>query len=134
MNFKKYYLPILLILLASGISLSLIITRLTPCTEYGSSSVCSSSSYLNISFFYLSSFFFLTSFLSLINFTFRQHFFAKEELNHHYNTSLRQGILLSLFINLNISFLQLGILKWWTSLLLLILTVLTEFLFLQKRS
>ena len=134
MNFKKFYLPILSILFASGISLALIVTRLSPCLEYGSNSLCNFTSYLNLSFFYLSSFLLLTSIFTLVNFFFRNSFFSKDEINHHFNVSLRQGLLLSIFINICISFLQLQILKWWTSLLLLILIVLTEFLFLQRNN
>lgn len=134
MIFKKYQLPLLIISLASISTLTLILTRMSPCIQYGSSTICTQSSISSLIFFYISLLISLSSIFALITFTIRNKFSLPEKINHNFNTSLRQGILFSAFTTLSLSFLSLGILKWWTSIILLTMIILIEFLSLQKRT
>ena len=52
--------------------------------------------------------------------------------SNYFNISLRQGILLALTTIGILVFLSLDILKWWTTLLLLITVILIEFNFLSR--
>lgn len=132
--FKKYQLPLIIFSLLSASTLALIITRMSPCLTYGNSQICSQTSTLNLSFFYLSLFIFIASTFSVVTFTLRQKNSQPEKQNHYFNTSLRQGLLFSIFTTICLLFLSFNILKWWTSLILLILVILTEFIALQKRN
>ncbi len=131
--FKKYFLPLIVFCSISLTTLTLIITRMSPCREYGNSSICSEILPINHIFLYLSIAIFLGSLFSIITFWLRQRSSQSENLDHYFNTSLRQGVLFSLFSTTCVFFLSLGILKWWTSLLLLVLVILTEFLSLQRK-
>jgi uncharacterized protein YacL len=132
--FKKYQLPLLVFSLLSASTLGLIITRMSPCLTYGNSNICNQTSTLNLSFLYLSLLIFIASTFTTITFTLRQKNSEPEKLNHYFNTSLRQGLLFSIFSTICLLFLSLNILKWWTSLILLTLIILIEFITLQKRS
>jgi len=52
--------------------------------------------------------------------------------NAHLNTSLRQGILLSLMLVVGLAFQRLRILTWWDGLLLLAIILLLEFWFISR--
>jgi hypothetical protein len=132
--FKKYQLPLLVFSLLSASTLGLIITRMSPCLTYGNSNICNQTSTFNLSFLYLSLLIFIASTFTTITFTLRQKNSEPEKLNHYFNTSLRQGLLFSIFSTICLLFLSLNILKWWTSLILLTLIILIEFITLQKRS
>lgn len=134
MDIKKYIHPILATLTLSGLTLFLTITRLSPCISYSANNFCDQTSILNIIIFFTSNFIFLTSAFLLFNFLIRIKVSNLQHINHDFNTSLRQGILLSMFANTCIIFIALNILTWWSSLILLTMTILTEFLFLQKKA
>lgn len=131
--FKKYLLPVLLMMLMSASTFILVITRMSPCREYGSTQICSQISPINHIFLYLSLTIFIACFFASLTFFLRAKKAPEEKHAHYFNTSLRQGILISIFSSVSIFFLSLNILKWWTSLILLILIILIEFISLQKR-
>lgn len=131
--FKKYQLPILSMGLMSLATLALVVTRMSPCREYGSNQICNQVAPINLIFFYLSITILVACLFTSITFFIRSRNSEPEKLNHYFNTSLRQGILVSVFSSVCIFFLSLNILKWWTSLVLLILIILIEFISLQKR-
>lgn len=131
--FKKYILPLLTMLLMSAATFTLVITRMSPCKEYGSNQVCSQLALINHIFLYLSLTIFIACLFAIITFSLRSKNSPEEKHNHYFNTSLRQGILISIFASVSVFFLSLNILKWWTSLILLILIILIEFISLQKR-
>jgi len=132
--FKKYQLPLILMSFISFSTLALVITRMSPCKDYGSNQICSQSANINHIFLYLSLYIFIACLFASISFYLRVRNSDTEKINHHFNTSLRQGVLVSIFTTTSVFFLGLNILKWWTSIILLVLIILIEFMSLQKRS
>lgn len=133
MNYKKLLTPIIIFTVISWTCLSLVILRLEPCIVYSATTFCQKVSSLGLILFYSSLFFALTSSFTLIGYLSRIHFNNNEIFASHFNLSLRQAILLSTCIIACIILLTLGILKWWTTIMVFGLTLLIEFYFLNQQ-
>lgn len=84
---------------------------------------------LSLSLFYASLFIALAGTFALIFYFLRVWANKKEIYNVHLNTSLRQGVLLSVMIIVGLGFQRLRVLTWWDGLLLLAIVLLIEFYF-----
>lgn len=84
---------------------------------------------LALSLFYSSLFIALTGTFALIFYFLRVWTNKKEIYNAHLNTSLRQGVLLSIMLIVGLGFQRLRVLTWWDGILLLAIVLLIEFYF-----
>lgn len=129
MTYRKY------IFLLSGASLfgwasfALVLYRLEPCTAAGTISFCHSVSTLGLVLFFMSSFFALTATFTLLGFGLRFWLHQYEIYLDHLNTSLRQGILLTLCTLGALGLLILHALTWWSGFLLIAIIILVELYF-----
>lgn len=87
---------------------------------------------LALSLFYSSLFLALAGAFALLFYGLRSWANKKEIYNVHLNTSLRQGILLSIMIITGLGFQRLRVLTWWDGLLLLAIVLLVEFYFMSR--
>lgn len=84
---------------------------------------------LALAFFFLSFFLALMCTFAILGFYFRLWVNKNEIYYQHINISLRQGILLSVIANGSLAFQLLGVLTWWTGILLVAAVALIEFYF-----
>jgi len=82
---------------------------------------------LALALFFVSLFFVLLCTFTLGGFYIRRYMDRGELQRYQMATSLRQAILLSLCVNTCLFLLMLGLLSWWSGLLLVILITLAEF-------
>lgn len=132
MNYKKLLTPILIFSVISWTCLILVILRMEPCLAYSATTFCQNVSSLGLGLFYSSLFLALTSSFTLIGYLARIYFNNNEVFASHFNLSLRQAILLSICIISCIILLTIGILKWWTTIIVFGLVLLIEFYFLNN--
>lgn len=131
---NKHLLPLSIFSVISWASFILVIIFLEPCSVYSNVEglFCHAPSSLGQILFYLSIFFALTCTYTSIGYFSRIWSQKVEVYSNYFNISLRQGILLALTTIGILVFLSLDILKWWTTLLLLITVILIEFNFLSR--
>jgi hypothetical protein len=122
-SYKQYLLTIGLTAIISWIAWGMVIVKLDP---YGSTA-------LALGLFYISLFFAFISTFTVIGFGLRRWIGKNEIHYHHLSVSLRQGLLLSICTLISISFLIMGVLKWWNGLLLVTIAVLVE-MYITSRS
>lgn len=87
---------------------------------------------LALAMFYISLFFALTSTLTVFGFYFRLWLNKNEIYYHHIQIAFRQGLLLSVIALGCLTFQIMGILTWWSGLLLIAAVTLIEFYFVAK--
>lgn len=113
---KRYIQPLMI---AGGISLAgwlVVVMKLDPYESTG----------LALALFFLSLLITLTCSFTLLGFYLRK-WVTKNEISIGYiNTSIRQGLLLSLCTIVCLAFLVLGVLTWWNGLLVVAIIVLLE--------
>jgi len=131
---KKHLTPIAILSIISWTGFILVIFRLEPCRTYSSTEFCNTTSSLAMILFYASLFFALTGTFTILGYLSRVWIYKTEIYTNHLNISLRQGILLSICSMTILAFLSLNILRWWTTILLLLTIILIEFYFLSKES
>jgi hypothetical protein len=100
----------------------LVITKLDPFMSTG----------LSLALFFVSLFFALTSTFTIAGFYLRVWFNKNEIYYDHINVSLRQGILLTLIALGSLMFQLLGVLTWWSGLLLIGAITMIEFYLVAK--
>jgi hypothetical protein len=115
-SYKQYILTIGLTALVSWAAWGMVVAKLDP---YESTSMA-------MGLFFISLFFAFIGTFTLIGFGLRRWIGKAEVYYHHLSVSLRQGMLLSLCTLLCISFLIMGVLKWWNGLMLVTIAVLVE--------
>lgn len=117
MSHNKYILIIGVAALVSWLAFYMVLEALDPFQSTG----------LALAMFFISLFFALTSTFTICGFYLRMWVNKNEIYYNHINISLRQGILLS-FIALGCLLFQLlGVLTWWSGLLLIGAITLVEF-------
>lgn len=87
---------------------------------------------LSLTLFYASLFIALAGTFTLLLYFLRVWANKKEIYNVHFNTSMRQGLLLSAMMIIGLGFQRLRVLTWWDGLLLLAIVLLIEFYFMSK--
>lgn len=116
---QTYLIGMLITAILGWASWLVVLYKLSPFSEQA----------LSLGLFYGSLFIALSGTLSLI-FYFLKAWKNKQEIyNAHLNSSLRQGILLSVMTITGLAFQRLRVLTWWDSLLLLAIVLLIEFYF-----
>ena len=123
MSHHKYLLFIGIAGIISWVAFGLVVNKLDPFESTG----------LALALFFVSLFFALTCSFTVIGFYFRLWLNKNEIYYNHINVSLRQAVWLSL-IALGCLVLQLlGVLNWWSGLLMIGVIVMFEFYFLAKQ-
>lgn len=84
---------------------------------------------LALGLFYLSLFFALTCTFTVLGFYFRMWLNKNEIFYNHIHIAFRQGLLLTVIALGCLTFLLLGVLTWWSGLLLIGVVTLVEFYF-----
>lgn len=118
----SYLLSVVIATVLGWSSWGVVITKLSPFTSTG----------LALSLFYTSLMLALTGTFTLINYYVRISLSKGEIYNVQFNTSLRQGFLLSAMVCLALAFQRLKVLTWWDGLLLLAIVLLIEFYFMAR--
>lgn len=129
MTYRRYFFIIAGVAFVGWTSFILVITRLSPCTGPGITSLCYSTSTLALILFFLSAFFAFTASFTLLGFALRFWLHRYEMYLDHLTTSLRQGMLLGFVALGELGLLLLGALTWWSGLLLVMIIILLEFYF-----
>ncbi|MCC7432178.1 hypothetical protein IT412_01495 [Candidatus Peregrinibacteria bacterium] len=106
----------------SWLSFYLVYSKLDPFASTG----------LALALFFISLFFALTGSFTVIGFYLRVWFNRNEIYYDHINVSLRQGILLTLIALGSLLFQLLGVLTWWSGLLLIGVVTMIEFYLVAK--
>lgn len=119
---ETYLIAILIATLFSWASWAVVIYKLSPFSQ----------PLLSVTLFYSSLFIALTGTFALLLYLLRMWANKKEVFNIHLNTSLRQGVLLSLMLIAGLVFQRLRVLTWWDGILLLAIVLLIEFYFNKK--
>ena len=132
MTYRKYFSIIAGIAIVGWTSFTLVITRLSPCTGPGMTTLCYATSPLALILFFLSAFFALTSTFTLLGFALRFWLHRYEMYLDHLTTSLRHGILLGFVTLGELGLLLFGALPWWSGLLLVMIIILLEFYFTRE--
>lgn len=127
MTHGRYLIIIGLAGIISFIAWVLVIRNLEPCLSYDYYTFCKNVSLPAVILFFLSLFFALTSTFTIIGYWLRLFLHKNEALVNHINISLRQGTVLSLLALSALGMLALGILTWWSGILLIIVFSLIEF-------
>ena len=122
MSHNKYIVIITFAAIISWMAFYLVITKLDPFVSTG----------LSLALFFISLFFALTSTFTVIGFYLRVWFNKNEIYYDHINVSLRQGILLTLITLGSLMFQLLGVLTWWSGLLLIAAITMIEFYLVAK--
>jgi hypothetical protein len=117
MSHNKYILIIGVAAVVSWAAFVMVIRMLDPFQSTG----------LALAMFFISLFFALTSTFTIIGFYIRMWVNKNEIYYNHINLSLRQGILLALIALGCLLFQLLGVLTWWSGLLLIGAITLIEF-------
>lgn len=119
MNSKNYLLGLSLLTVLGWVALLIVIFRLNPFT----------STALAVPFFLSSLFLALVGTLTLLGFYFRVWFRRGEIYLQHISVSLRQGIFLTIAIEIALVFQILRILTWWDGILIATAVGLVEIYF-----
>ncbi|MBU1019307.1 MAG: hypothetical protein ABII07_00980 [Patescibacteria group bacterium] len=119
---KKYIQPLLIASAISWVGWTVVMLKLDPYESTG----------LALALFFLSLLIALTCTFSILGFYLRKWITANEANISYINTSIRQGLLLSLCTLICLSFLMLGVLTWWNGLLVVAVIVLLEFYITSK--
>ncbi|MBD3270264.1 hypothetical protein GF376_01950 [Candidatus Peregrinibacteria bacterium] len=122
MTHNKYILFIAFAGLISWIAFYLVINKLDPFESMG----------LALGMFFISLFFALVSTFTVIGFYLRLWLNRNEIYYNHINISLRQGILLTMIAVGSLLFQLLGVLTWWSGLLLIGTITMIEFYIVAK--
>lgn len=101
----------------SWIGFGLVLFKLNPFESLG----------MSLSLFFITFFLALVCTFSLVGFYVRLFLNRNEIYYHHINISLRQGFLLSILATIALGLQLLGVLTWWTGLLLVFCMTLLEF-------
>lgn len=122
MSHNRYIVIITFAAIISWMAFYLVITKLDPFMSSG----------LALALFFISLFFALTSTFTIAGFYLRVWFNKNEIYYDHINVSLRQGILLTLIALGSLMFQLLGVLTWWSGLLLIGAITMVEFYLVAK--
>lgn len=122
MSHSRYILILTVAALVSWLGFFVVITKLDPFVSTG----------LALALFFVSLFFALTSTFTIIGFYLRVWFNKNEIYYDHINVSLRQGILLTLIALGSLLFQLLGVLTWWSGILLIAAVTMIEFYLVAK--
>ena len=122
MSHNRYIVIITFAAIISWMAFYLVITKLDPFMSTG----------LALALFFVSLFFALTSSFTVAGFYLRVWFNKNEIYYDHINVSLRQGILLTLIALGSLMFQLLGVLTWWSGLLLIGAITMIEFYLVAK--
>lgn len=122
MSHNRYIVIISFAAIISWMAFYLVITKLDPFMSTG----------LSLPLFFISLFFALTSTFTIAGFYLRVWFNKNEIYYDHINVSLRQGILLTLIALGSLMFQLLGVLTWWSGLLLIGAITMIEFYLVAK--
>ncbi len=119
---NTYIIAILIASFFSWASFIVVINKLSPFSQPA----------LSMSLFYSSLFIALAGTFALAFYFLRVWSNKKEIYNVHLNTSLRQGVLLSVVVVVGLAFQRLRVLTWWDGLLILAIVLLIEFYFMSR--
>ncbi len=119
---KKYIQPLMIAGAVSWLSWIVVIWKLDPYESTG----------LALALFFLSMLIALTCSFTLLGFYLRKWVTQNEASISYINTSIRQGLLLSLCTLICLAFLLLGVLTWWNGLLVVAIIILLEFYITSK--
>ncbi len=122
MSHNRYIVIISFAAIISWMAFYLVVTKLDPFMSTG----------LALALFFVSLFFALTSTFTIAGFYLRVWFNKNEIYYDHINVSLRQGILLTLIALGSLLFQLLGVLTWWSGLLLIGAITMIEFYLVAK--
>lgn len=122
MAHQRYILILGIAALISWLAFYLVVNKLDPFASTG----------LALALFFVSLFFALTSTFSVIGFYIRVWVNKNEIYYDHINVSLRQAILLTLITLGCLLFQLLGVLTWWSGLLLIAAVTMIEFYLVAK--
>jgi len=122
MSHNRYLIIIGVAALISWLAFFLVVSKLDPFVSTG----------LSLALFFISLFFALTSSFTIIGFYLRVWFNKNEVYYDHINVSLRQGILLTFIALGSLLFQLLGVLTWWSGLLLIGAITMIEFYLVAK--
>lgn len=122
MAHQRYILILGIAALISWLAFYLVVNKLDPFASTG----------LALALFFVSLFFALTSTFSVIGFYIRVWVNKNEIYYDHINVSLRQAILLTLITLGCLLFQLLGVLTWWSGLLLIAAITMIEFYLVAK--
>lgn len=129
---KDYIYSLGIVALVGWTAWLLVLLKLEPCHVYSSTTFCESISGVAITFFYASLLFALSATFALVGYIARVKLYHNEVFSSHLNISLRQGILLSICSISCLGLLSLGVLKWWTTLVVFTMIIFIEFFFLNR--
>ncbi len=119
---QRYIQPLIMAGGISWLSWIVVILKLNPYESTG----------LALALFFLSLLISLTCTFTLLGFYLRKWITRNEIGVSYINTSIRQGLLLSLCTLTSLAFLMLGVLTWWNGLLVVAIIVLLEFYITSK--
>ncbi len=122
MAHSAYLSTILAASLLSWVSWFVVVYKLSPFSQQS----------LSLTLFYASLLVALSGTFALLLYFLRVWANKKEIYSAHLNTSLRQGVLLSLMVVVGLGFQRLRVLTWWDGLLLLAIVLLVEFYFMSR--
>lgn len=122
MSHNRYIVIISFAAIIAWLAFYLVVTKLDPFVSTG----------LALALFFISLFFALTSTFTIAGFYLRVWFNKNEIYYDHINVSLRQGILLTLIALGSLLFQLLGVLTWWSGLLLIAAITMIEFYLVAK--
>ncbi|EKD63547.1 MAG: hypothetical protein ACD_51C00259G0020 [uncultured bacterium] len=114
---KRYLKPLITAGAISWAGFTVVLTKLDPYESTG----------LALALFFLSLLIALTCTFTVTGFYLRKWITSNEVGISYVNTSIRQGLLLSLCTLICLAFLLLGVLTWWNGLLVVTVIVLLEF-------
>ncbi|MBU1446405.1 hypothetical protein KKD70_04035 [Patescibacteria group bacterium] len=123
MTHNRYLLFVGIAALVSWVAWYIVISKLDPFASTG----------LALSLFFLSLFFALSCTLTVFGFYFRLWLNKNEIYSNHIIVAFRQGIELTIISLGCILFLMIGVLNWWSGLLLILCVSLVEFYFVAKQ-
>lgn len=122
MPHNAYLSTILAASLLSWTSWFVVVYKLSPFSQQS----------LSLTLFYTSLFVALSGTFALLLYFLRVWANKKEVYSSHLNTSIRQGVLLSMMVVIGLGFQRLRVLTWWDGLLLLAIVLLIEFYFMSR--
>lgn len=108
--------------IVSWIAWVVVINKLDPFESIG----------LALGLFYMSLFFALTCTFTVLGFYFRIWLNKNEIYYHHIHVAFRQGVLLTIIALGCLTFQMLGVLTWWSGLLMIAAVTLVEFYFMAR--
>lgn len=129
---KKLILYTTLFNIISWASLVLIIYKIEPCLTYSATTFCEEPAIPAIILLYSSLFFALTSTFTIIGYIARIYLHNNEIFAFHFNSSLRQALLLSICILSCLVLFTFHILNWVSTAVIFGLVILIELYFLNN--